>query len=754
MIKSLFILTLLFITTSFGSLLSAQGNAVLRVISINAEDGTPMTGATVVLSEPHSDEPPAFFCVTDRDGLCEIRNIPANRDFELSVSFVGFERFTEHFLFDSGERKIVRVELEPAIGEFGELVVTRERYLTTGEVGVQRITSSQIRRTPSPVAGGDLATFLQSVPGVITAGDRGGDLYIRGGTPDQNLILVDNIPMVKPFHISNLFSAFPDDMIQNADLYAGGFAPNYAGATSAVLDVALRPGNLREHRAAASVSPYLTAIQAEGPLTVDHSSFLLNGRYSLIDRTGGWITGEDQNIHFADLTARYTIQGEDITCSLTGIYTYDSGQIVPTRNINHSWQNLAVGGRCLGFSEQFNHPVSVSAGYSGYRNDEGSPEQSERSSVVNQMYVKADFQNQLGGLQLNMGFGANIKTYRIQLNERFTRFLSLVDTQRTIPVVHIYSATEWSPVRSLTIYPGFTSQFTLDMPVTFEPRLRIAWQPGGSEATQLSAALGRYVQTHTGISDERDAGTVFTIFKPVGVDDPLPSAIHGLLGFNQRFERGASLNMEGYVKRHYNTPVSKWTAEPRIEIETALANGLTYGFDLRLSLESTLAYASVSYGFSVSEYEAASGDLGAWIDQPLFRYSPAHDQRHKINIGGGYRLAGFDLDARWELGSGKPYTKIYGYDFYFRLPSENPGFDPGQARILYSKPYTGRMPWYHRLDLSISRNFSPGGSSVIETQLGVINAYNRRNIFNFDYSVLERVDQTPFLPYLSLRWVL
>ena len=115
---------------------------------------------------------------------------------------------------------------------------------------------------------------------------------------------------------------------------------------------------------------------------------------------------------------------------------------------------------------------------------------------------------------------------------------------------------------------------------------------------------------------------------------------------------------------------------------------------------------------------------------------------------------GFNLDARWELGSGKPYTEIFGYDFSFRLPFENPNTSPGTARILYSEPYNGRMPWYHRLDVSVSRDFELGGSTRLETQLGVINAYNRRNIFNFDYGTLQRVDQSPFFPYLSVRMVL
>lgn len=729
----------------------AQSSALLRVLTLNGEDGTPLIGATVVLAKPGSEEEPDFFCVSDRDGLCEIRDIPIREELELRVSFVGFETYTELLTFVRGERKIVRAVLAPSVGEIGEVTVVERRYITTGEVGVQRITSSQISRTPSPVAGGDLATFLQTVPGVITSGDRGGDLYIRGGTPDQNLILVDNMPIVKPFHVSNLFSAFPDDLVQNADLFAGGFAPRYSDATSAVLDVALRPGNMREHRFAASVSPYLTALQTEGPIKADRSSFLLNGRYSLIDRTGKILTGKEQNIRFGDVTGRYTIQGEDITCSVTGLYTYDSGEIVPIRDVDHSWSNIAAGARCLGYSEFFSHPINVSAGYTSYSNEEGTPEQRERFSSVRQIYLKVDLREQFMGVPVDLGFGFNMKSYVVELDERFSRFISLESVNRTMPVSNMYAATEWNPLRSLTIYPGFSSQFTLDMPITFEPRVRIAWQPGQNNRTQVSLAAGRYVQTHSGISDERDAGTVFMVYQPVEIDNPLPSATHGMLGFNQRFGDFVSFNAEGYVKQHYNIPVSKWNPEPRLEIETARADGLSYGADIRLMLEKPNYYATLSYGWSSTEYEAVSGDLGAWIEEPVFSYSPAHDQRHKLNLAGGYQIGGFNLDARWEFGSGKPYTKIYGYDFFIRLPFENPNSETGQARILFSEPFDGRMPTYHRLDLSLSREFTLGGSSVLETQAGAINVYNRTNIFNFDYGVLQRVNQSPFFPYVSLR---
>ena len=221
-----------------------------------------------------------------------------------------------------------------------------------------------------------------------------------------------------------------------------------------------------------------------------------------------------------------------------------------------------------------------------------------------------------------------------------------------------------------------------------------------------------------GISDERDAGTVFTVYQPVEIDNPLPSAIHAMAGVNQRFGAFVSFNAEGYAKQHSNLPVSKWNPEPRIEIETALADGLTYGADVRIMLEKPEYYATVSYGWSASEYEAVSGDLGAWVEEPVFSYPPAHDQRHKLNLTAGFEISGFNLDTRWEYGSGKPYTKIYGYDFYLRLPFENPNTDTGQARILFSEPYNGRMPSYHRLDVSISRDFRHAGNVLIETQAG------------------------------------
>lgn len=750
------ILSILFISAGIPTA-SAQQNGILRVVALSESDGNPLAGANVLLYEPGSREQnrqPVQFCVTDRNGFCEIRNVPAEISFELVITFIGHRPYTEEIILQPDERLVMRALLQTEIEQFEELLVQQQRHITTGEVGVRRITSTDISRVPSPVAGGDLASYLQTMPGIVSSGDRGGELFIRGGTPDQNLVLVDKLPIIKPFHISNLFSAFSDDVVQSVDLFAGGFDATYTGATSAVIDVALRPGNMRNFSASGAASPYLVSMHSEGPIERDRQSFFIKGRTSVIEQFGPALTGQDIPIRFSDLVTRYTIMDDDITCNLTGIFTHDSGEIVPGRNVDHTWSNTVIGGRCLGYSNVFNHPLDISVGYTAYKNSEGTQQGIERLSAISQLYLKTNLQQEIGKLPVDYGFGVNFSTYTIELDERFVQFISLSEINKTTPIVHIYGNTEWSPFRTLAIQPGFVTQFTLDTPITFEPRLRISWQPYGTDRTQFSIATGRYIQMHSGISDERDAGTVFTAIKPVGTGDPLPESWHGIIAYQQRVGRSFTANLEAFVKTQNNIPVSKWTPEARLEIETALANGLSYGFDARVSLNRSSVFFSAGYGWTKVDYEAAAGDLGAWIQEPVFSYSPAHDQRHKVNAIGSYRIAGFTASASWEFGSGAPYTQIFGFDFSLRVPVQQPQTHPGTARILYSRPYGERLPVYHRLDLSLEKSFRLSSGTSLEASAGMINVYNRNNIFNFDMSTLQRVDQTPFLPYISLKFLI
>ena len=142
----------------------------------------------------------------------------------LAASFLGFETHRDTLYLRAGERQNLTIELEPASLAFDEVVVTAEgQGQAVGAAGLQTITPKQIEMAPMPDISGDLIAYLQVLPGIMSPGDRGGQLFVRGGTPAQNLILLDGIPLFQPFHIVGFFSAFPSDIVRSANIYAGRF---------------------------------------------------------------------------------------------------------------------------------------------------------------------------------------------------------------------------------------------------------------------------------------------------------------------------------------------------------------------------------------------------------------------------------------------------------------------------------------------------------------------------------------------------
>jgi hypothetical protein len=721
---------------------------IVRLLASSSEDGGPLVSANVLLVDAANQDDIVGNCVTNEIGFCEIRDIEPNTLFEIRISYIGFASFSQEIMLEENEIRSLQMELSPEVGEIDELTVRGERMVSTGEVGVIRISNTDISRVPTPGVDGDLVSYLQTEPGVVTTGDRGGDIYIRGGTPDQNLILVDNLPITKPFHISNLFSAFSDQVVQSADVHAGGFGAEFSGVTSAILDINLRPGNLKEFSGNAAVSPYLMSMQLEGPIKKDRQSILFSTRLSLIEATAPGLTGEEVPLEFGDVVARYSIRADDLSCSITGIYTTDNGEIASYTGVTNRWKNTVLGTTCLAYDSNFQYPIETSAGFSRYENIEGYGGSRDLYSKVDQLYVKANLRDMEVGIPLGYGFGINFISYDIKLDEEFTGARVV---GRLIPILNMYTSGLIQPNDEVRIEPGIVTQFSLDNFGGLEPRLRIAWNPKGSGDEELSLALGRYAQLYAGISNQLEIGNIFMAIQPVETMDRSPSALHAILAYEKQLGNFLSANVETYTKSYKNIPVSKWSRNSSLQLETAYAKGLSYGFDVHVKYFGNPFYVSLGYGWSKVTYSALSEDLGAWLDEPVFEYRPAHDQRHKFNAIFSYQFAGFTANARWELGSGKPYTQIFGYDYKINLPFEDPTESPGSRETLYSSPFGGTLPAYHRLDISLGRDFKLAESWALGTQLGVINAYDRRNLFNFDIDTFQRTNQAPLFPYVSVK---
>ncbi|HEX6982922.1 MAG TPA: TonB-dependent receptor [Balneolaceae bacterium] len=733
----------------------AQGDASLRVLVISEDDGNPIPGANVLLfsyDEKQQKEEIAYAGATNNDGLQEFNSVVSG-EYRLVVRFIGYKTHQERVNLEKGELKVLKVTLSLGVETLDNIYIEAERDVTVGEVGLRKISAIDIGKIPTPGAG-DLVSYLQTLPGVITSGDRGGQLFIRGGTPFQNMILVDNLPVIKPFHISNMFSAFPQEAVQSVDMYAGGFGAKYLGRTSAVIDVTLRPGNMKRYVSSASLGTHLLSLHLEGPVETDKKSFFIFGRKSLMEQTIPPITGNDAEIGFYDIIARYSFRSNNVSCNITGLRTYDRGQISRYRDIDLTWSNTVMGGRCLAYHEIFKEPVEFTIGYTDFRNSENPLDGMGLSAGISQIYFNFDHRFEMLGKIFNYGIGTRFVKYTAELNERFTQIQSFLERQG---IVDAYVSTEWELNEHFVIQSSLGSQMSLANIPTLEPRLRISYRPDVNDDQEISLAAGRYYQIETGITDQRDAGTVFTVIRSgygkitSNYKKPLQNALHLLLGYNNNIGNHWDLNIGVYAKKYISIPVSKWSPVATVNIETALANGLAYGFDALIEYNKNPFQFFMTYGWSKVRYKADSGNLGAWIKAPVFEFSPAHDRRHKFNVVANYQFSGFKASVSWGYGSGKPFTQIFGFDLSVNIPTRYPTTDPGTARTLYSRPYGERLPDYHRLDISLEKSFQINPQWSIKAEVGAINVYNRSNIFYFDANTLQRINQTPLMPFISIK---
>lgn len=722
-----------------------QSDAVLRLV-ITEESGQPIIGANALLFENDDDEYSGYG-VTNRDGFVEFRNLEGGT-YRIRISYIGYQTYDEFIEISQDEISVELIRLQESLSTLEELEVVGRDVYRTGVVGVTRIRGGNLSRLPSASIEGDLMTYIQTMPGIVTTGDQGGDLYIRGGTPAQNLVLVDGIPLVKPFHISNLFSAFPENAVNDISVMAGGFDNRYMGATSAVIDVNLKTANLNSGTASGSFSPYISTMFFETPLKKGRSSLFVSGRHSTIKQFSGYLGTQKQDIQFHDLITRYTLQTEELMCSFSALMTGDEGKINPERDLVLSWSNRGIGVRCFGYDAMFSNPIEISLGFSDYTNSETSDLRTERSASVSHGYLRLGLQEKLLNLKIDYGLNILFQGYKAEFAERFARFDEGFD--RHISVIQLFAKTQWEISPRLIVEPGIGSQITHQYGVTFEPRARLQYVPFQHGRTEISFATGLYSQVMEGITDPRDAGTTFTTYNPTQYWEPMPTAFHNIISYRQRLGRYWTANLEAYLKNHQNTPVPKWTQSTGFETEIVHADGNSYGVDFRIEYDRDPLYWYLGYGLGKVEYKAAGEDLGSWLGGDIVSYNPVHDQRHKFNSFINYSLKGFTASLSWEFSSGLPYTQIYATDLRLDVPYVVPIHEPGTAFAYYARPYSERLPTYHRLDVSIKKNLQLSSGLRLGAELGAINIYDRRNVFYLDVVSYRVVNQSGFLPYFSI----
>lgn len=727
------------------SAVRAQQAAVQGIVT-DSVTAQPLPGASVVLERGDQQ---VRSILTDANGLFQIGGLAAGV-YRLRITVFGYRIHEETLDLVGGQRLTANRRLipEPVLLE-GIGVAGQGPGAVRRELGGQMITSVDLRRIPTPVS--DVVGYLQTMPGVVGSGDRGGQLFIRGGTPTENMVLMDGMLIYQPFHITGFSSVFPEDLVQSAEFFPGGFGPEYNGRISSVLDVRMRDGNRNEHTLSASASPFLAEVLAEGPLQGQGggSSYLLSVRRSLIQETSPWLLGEEQPLRFDSYYMKLSSVGRDggSRCSLTAMRSSDRGGLDPEDEESRvGWTNFLLGGRCASLaSETF---FVGRFGYSRVSSEAITRGASEFSSSASRVFMSGDASRTVGPVRLSLGAFSNFKNMR----HDFLEFRSEDEQGSGWAEVGLYAEADIPVGKGIRLLPGATmSGAPGAFSLAIEPRLRASWRPGGLADAELSGTVGLYGQRIAGISDRRDASSVFTAWMQPS-DDARIKAIHAQMSWQQSLGAGFSWSIDGYYRRMSNLRVATWSPLATFTPDLALADGRAHGADGRVEFRRGPFYAFGAYGYGWTEYESVQEAFGVWYGESVQSYHPSHDRRHQANVLASLELGRFTLAARWVFGSGFPFTRIIGFDevFDFRTALPTVRRTYGETRVLLDRPFAGRLPTTHRLDVSVERLFDVG-SRQIQLQAGVINVYDRTNIFYYDVFTTRRVDQLPFAPYLSVR---
>src|SRR5690554_5288161 len=321
------LLFLLLFVLSSGALL-AQKNYTVRGFVYNSDNGEAESYVKVLLKPIVINQSSEINgALTDLDGFFQFNSMPAG-DYVLEIRSLEHEDITDTLKIGDKEITTLRYELQKseAVKEIEEVsIVGQDQSKRTNiDMSVNKLDQEGLERLPSFGAENDIMAAFSITPGVVTTGDQGGQLYVRGGTPIQNKILLDGMTIYNPFHSIGFFSVFETELIRSADIYTGGFDARFGGRISSIMDITYKDGDLQKHGGLVSVSPFMGKAVVEGPIyrNKDYpgsgASYIFSAKHSLLDYTSKSLyphanDGDGMPFTFTDIYGKITIKNNEGT---------------------------------------------------------------------------------------------------------------------------------------------------------------------------------------------------------------------------------------------------------------------------------------------------------------------------------------------------------------------------------------------------------------------------------------------------------
>ena len=741
---------------------SAQ-NGIIRGFVYEKSSGEPVMFANVFLQGT------TIGATTDEKGFYTITSVPAG-SYTLMATTIGYDtaRVTVNVKAEEIANQQLFINLTGVQLEGVNVNAAKTEKVTEVQISTVKATPKDIKRIPSMSGDADLAQFLQVLPGVISTGDQGGQLYIRGGAPVHNKVMLDGMNLYNAFHSIGFFSVYETEVIRNVEVITGGFGAEYGGRISAVIDVNTRDGNKRRFGGQVSVSPFMSRLILEGPIKKlndegNSISYILTAKKSYLEQSSKLLypyaaTNEGVNdqvlpYNFTDLFGKVSIvTGNGSKINITAFNFNDNVDYDPLAEIG--WTTYGIGTDFTLIPGQSKALIGGYLNYSDYSIEMLQQDAKPRTSTI-------------GGFNLGVNF-----TYFLENNSEFKYGVDINGFSTTFEFFN-YLGLKIDQNQNTTELGGFLKYRKVTERLVFEPSLRVQYYASlnnispeprlgmkynASERLRFKFATGLYSQNLISTKSNRDVVDLFVGFlsgpeerlqKIDGSESShkLQKAIHVITGAEYDLTDNIEINVEPYIKiftQFINLNRNKVLPS---QSNYMLEEGKAYGLDISAKYESDRWYLWGTY--SISKVDRNDGEQV---------YPPFYDRRHNVNLVGSYLLGEkklWEVSTRWNLGSGFPFTLTQGYypqlDFLNGIRSDYLTQN-GNLGIIYDEDINaGRLPYYHRLDVSAKRRFVINKNSMLDVTASVTNVYNRDNIFYVDRVTTERVNQLPILPSIAVN---
>ena len=754
-------LLLLALLASLAGSASAQ-TAALNGFVRDAQSGETLLQATVRV------EGTARGAATNVSGFYTLGDLPPG-EATITASYLGYQPVRRTVTLTAGETTRLDIELAPEGVTTDEVVVEAEEPIEEERApGTTTVSIDLVEALPT-VFEADLFRSIQLLPGVKASSDFSSALYIRGGSPDQTLILLDGTTVYNPTHFFGFFSTFNTEAIKDVRLYKGAYPSTYGGRLGSVVDVYNRDGNRNETHGSLSLGLLASRVGVEGPIPGVPGSYSFNARRSTLEPLLAVLReqldedGIPESFYFYDLNGKVSVDlspndrisvasyaGRDQVVVPFGDdarFDLDYGNRTGSIAYNRVLSGTAFAQTRLTASRYFSYPTGE-FGETGF----------ERPNTITDYSVRSDVEwFPTGGVELKTGAWAGLLD--LGLSSSFNGSTQ-TDYRNPSRYASGYVQGRLKPGNGWILTGGVRAEYfrsetddLLDddpsVPASYvrvSPQVQVEKTMG--ENLVLQAAAGRYHQFLSLITNEAFSG--FDTWVTTGVGVPPQESDQLVLGVKTNLGPAYRLDVEVYGR----TLRDLFDTRPEVQDVAGLdyqdlfrfGRGYAYGAEVLLERGLGRLTGLVSYTIGVTRRRYPAEQ------QFDVYFPPKYDRLHDLTLVANYDLGrGWKATAVGAYATGQAYTSPSGLYVIDGLPFEDPDLVVSQTNALNS----ARLEPYHRADLGFTKTGAWSWADY-EFQLQLVNVYNRRNLWFLNYDRGENpigvteVRQLPILPNVSI----